>query len=84
MLNKKLLRFISLSFFIFLTHCSDSTHSGKHQVEFSFWTVGSSDINARFGAKIYDVLDSLREETSHLDEFLPWAGIPGALTSLFH
>jgi len=70
MLNGKLFKFIPLSFIICLISCGDSGHSGKKHAEFSFWTVGSSDINARFGTKIYDALDSLRGNTGHLDEFL--------------
>jgi len=70
MLNKKLLSFILLSLVIFSIRCGDSIQSEKKQAEFSIWTVGSSDINVRFGTNIYDALDSLRGNTSHLDEFL--------------
>jgi hypothetical protein len=39
-------------------------------VEFKFYIVGSGDINARFGTEIYQALESLREDTGQLDEFL--------------
>ncbi|MFC2132621.1 hypothetical protein ACFLRG_02370 [Bacteroidota bacterium] len=68
-LNKKLLRLILLSLIICLSNCSDSIYSGKSQPEFTLFTVGSG-INARFGTEIYQVLDSLRGSTGHLDEFI--------------
>ena len=70
MRNGKLFKFIPLSFMIFLISCSNFDDSVKNHKEFTFWTVGSSDINARFGTKIYHALDSLRGNTSQLDEFL--------------
>ena len=66
MINKKLLKFISLTFLICLFSCN----SNNNHAEFSIWTVGSSDINARFGTNIYQALDNLRETTGQLDNFL--------------
>lgn len=70
MLNRTLFKFITLSILICLSSCGDSGHSGSSPAEFSFWTVGSSSINARFGTEIYDVLDSMRGNTGQLDQFL--------------
>ena len=66
MINRKLLKFISLTFLICLFSCN----SNNNHAEFSIWTVGSSDINARFGTNIYQALDNLRETTGQLDNFL--------------
>jgi hypothetical protein len=53
-----------------LVSCGDDSGSGKSHAEFTFYIVGSSGINARFGTNIYQALDSLRENTDQLDEFL--------------
>jgi hypothetical protein len=55
---------------IFLISCSNSGDSVKNHEEFTFYTVGSGGIGARFGTNVYQVLDSLRENTGQLDEFL--------------
>lgn len=70
MRNGKLFKFIPLGFMICLISCSNFDDSVKNHKEFTFWTVGSGDINARFGTKIYQALDSLRGNTGQLDEFL--------------
>jgi hypothetical protein len=70
MQNKKLSGFILLCFISCLIRCGDSNHSGSNNPEFAFWTVGSGDINDRFGTNTYQVLDSLRKNTGLLDEFL--------------
>ena len=73
MLKGKLFRIIPLCFFICLMCCNDSAQTKtptKTQGEFSFWVVGNSGIKERFGTNIYRTLDSLRENTGKLDEFL--------------
>jgi len=70
MRNGKLFKFIPLIFMICLISCSNFDDSVKNRKEFTFWTVGSGDINARFGTKIHQELDRLRENRGQLDEFL--------------
>lgn len=69
-MNNKLITIFSIFFIFFLVQCKETNQSVKSQNKFLFWTVGSSDINTRFGVKIYNALDSLEEETGLLDEFL--------------
>lgn len=70
MLTKILFKSITLCSIICLLHCSEPEYSSSSHPEFVFMTVGSSNINARFGVKIYQALDSLRNKTGKLDEFL--------------
>ena len=70
MRNGKFFKFIPLILMICLFSCSNSDNSVKNRKEFTFWTVGSGDINARFGTKIHQELDRLRENRGQLDEFL--------------
>ena len=61
---------ILISCLFFLVSCGDDSSSDRSHVEFNFYTVGSGDINARFGTDIYQALESLRGNTGQLDEFL--------------
>jgi hypothetical protein len=70
MRNGQLFKFILPIFMICLISCNNLDNPVKNHKEFTFWTVGSGDINARFGTKIYQELDSLRGNTGQLDEFL--------------
>jgi hypothetical protein len=68
--NKKLLIFTLFCIMICITSCSNPGDSVKNHKEFTFYTVGSGGPNARFGTNVYQVLESLRENTGQLDEFL--------------
>lgn len=68
--NRKYFILILISSLFFLVSCGDDSSSDTSHVEFNFYTVGSGDINARFGTDIYQALESLRENTGQLDEFL--------------
>lgn len=70
MQNGKLIKIIPLSFMICLISCSTFDDSVKNHKEFTFWTVGSGGIEARFGTNIYQAFDSMRRNTGQLDEFL--------------
>jgi hypothetical protein len=70
MLKKYLCRYILFLLLLIPIHCSDFNHFDEHHPEFALWTVGSGDINTRFGAEIYQKLDYLRGNSSFLDEFL--------------
>ena len=61
---------ILISSLFFLVSCGDDSSSSRSHAEFTFYTVGSSGIKARFGTNIYQALDSLRGNTGQLDEFL--------------
>ncbi len=68
--KRKLFVLILISSLFFLVSCGDDSSSDRSHVEFNFYTVGSGDINARFGTDIYQALEILRENTGQLDEFL--------------
>lgn len=68
--KRKLFVLILISSLFFLVSCGDDSSSDRSHVEFNFYTVGSGDINARFGTDIYQALESLRGNTGQLDEFL--------------
>jgi hypothetical protein len=53
-----------------LVSCGDDSSPERSHVEFNFYTVGSGDLNARFGTDVYQALNSLRGNTGQLDEFL--------------
>lgn len=67
--NRKHSVLILMSCLFFLVSCGDDSSSDRNHVEFKFYTVGSGDINARFGTDIYQALDTLRGNTGQLDEF---------------
>jgi len=67
--NRKHFVLILMSCLFFLVFCGDDSSSGRGHVEFNFYTVGSGDINARFGTDIYQALDDLRGNTQS-GEFL--------------
>ena len=68
--NRKNFVLILISCFFFLVSCGDDSSSDRSHVEFNFYTVGSGDINARFGTEIYQALERLRGNTGQLDKFL--------------
>jgi hypothetical protein len=68
--NRKHSVLILMSCLFFLVCCGDDSGSDKSHAKFTFYSVGSGDINARFGTDIYQALDSLRGNTGQLDEFL--------------
>ena len=68
--DRRHLVLILIGSLFFLVSCGDDSGSARSNAEFTFWTVGSGDINARFGTKIYQALEDLRADTGLLDEFL--------------
>lgn len=68
--NRKYFVLILISCLLFLVSCGDDSRTDKSHAEFTFYIVGSSGIDARFGTNFYQALDSLRGNTGQLDEFL--------------
>lgn len=70
MLKAKSFILIPLCLLICIISCAKVDDPVEKQNEFTFYTVGSGGIKARFGTDIHRALDNLRQNTDHFDEFL--------------